>query len=134
MQIITACKQSLGQGNVFTPVCHPVHREVVCIWVVLHPGGLHSRGLPLGEVCLQEVSIQGVCIHGRVLPPRRGLPQGVLHPEGSAFKQRGLPPRGSASKGWAGWADLPPSRNYRIRSTSRRYASCWNAFLLLIIP
>ena len=23
---ITACKQSLGQGNVFTPVCHSVHR------------------------------------------------------------------------------------------------------------
>ena len=24
--IVTACKRSLGQGNVFTPVCHSVHR------------------------------------------------------------------------------------------------------------
>ena len=24
--MITACKRSLGQGNVFTPVCHSVHR------------------------------------------------------------------------------------------------------------
>ena len=30
--LVTACKQSLGQGNVFTPVCHSVHRrEGVCL-------------------------------------------------------------------------------------------------------
>ena len=23
--LVTTCKQSLGQGNVFTPVCHSVH-------------------------------------------------------------------------------------------------------------
>ena len=29
--IFTGCKQSLGQGNVFTPVCHSVHRgEGLC--------------------------------------------------------------------------------------------------------
>ena len=27
---ITARKRSLGQGNIFTPVCHSVHRGCVC--------------------------------------------------------------------------------------------------------
>ena len=35
--IITACKQSLGQGNIFTPVCHSVHRGGVPDQV--HPPG-----------------------------------------------------------------------------------------------
>ena len=29
--VITARKRSLGQGNIFTPVCHSVHRGVVCV-------------------------------------------------------------------------------------------------------
>ena len=33
--MFTAHKRSLGQGNVFTLVCHSVHRGG------LHPGGLH---------------------------------------------------------------------------------------------
>ena len=36
--IFTGRKRSLGQGNVFTPVCHSVHRGG------LHPGGLHPGG------------------------------------------------------------------------------------------
>ena len=42
-QIITARKRSLGQGNIFTPVCHSVHRG--CAWLlqggacVVVPGG-----------------------------------------------------------------------------------------------
>ena len=68
--LITAHKRSLGQGNVFTPVCHSVHRgkgdwlpsmhhmtRGVCIQGVsciggLHPGsweGLHLGGLHRGE-------------------------------------------------------------------------------------
>ena len=43
--IFTACKRSLKQGNVFTPVCHSVY------WGGLHPGwsaswgGLHPGGV-----------------------------------------------------------------------------------------
>ena len=86
---VTARKRSLGQGNVFTPVCHSVHRGVciwegqhlegsasrgVCIWRVLHPGGLHlgawsaSGGLHPGG----SASRAGVCILG-------GLYLGSLH-------------------------------------------------------
>ena len=35
--IITARKRSLGQGNIFTPVCHSVHKGRVCLVVgVVH--------------------------------------------------------------------------------------------------
>ena len=54
--IFTARKRSLGQGNVFTPVCHSVHMGGVCIRGGLHPGG--------------------VCIHSGVYT------QGSLHPGG----------------------------------------------------
>ena len=41
-ELITARKRSLGQGNIFAPVCHSVHR-VVCVCVCsggcLLPGG-----------------------------------------------------------------------------------------------
>ena len=37
--VITARKRSLGQGNIFTPVCHSVHRGGVCLsacWDTTH--------------------------------------------------------------------------------------------------
>ena len=46
--IITARKRSLGQGNVFTPVCHSVHEGSASGGSAseggLPPGGLHLRG------------------------------------------------------------------------------------------
>ena len=45
---ITARKRSLGQGNVFTPVCRSVHGEGSAFGGSLHPGGLH----PGGGVCM----------------------------------------------------------------------------------
>ena len=53
---ITARKRSLGQGNVFTPVCRSVHGEGSAFRGSLHPGGLHPGG--------------GVCIGGGQIPPR----------------------------------------------------------------
>ena len=56
--VFTACKRGMEQGNVFTPVCHSVHRgwgwlpsmhrrshdQGVCLQWGLHPqGGLHPR-------------------------------------------------------------------------------------------
>ena len=61
-RFITACKRSLGQGNVFTPVCHSVHREKgdlpleagVCL---LRQETAASRG------AYQEGSAQGGGVH-----------------------------------------------------------------------
>ena len=40
---VTARKRSLGQGNIFTPVCHSVHRGGVCVVALggcmVAPGG-----------------------------------------------------------------------------------------------
>ena len=65
----TARKRSLGQGNVFTPVCHSVHRGGVsfpaCITGHMNDQGCLHRGGSVcleGGVCLQVVRIWGVCI------------------------------------------------------------------------
>ena len=49
--------------------------------------------------------------------------------------QSGLHPAGSASMGICsgGWAHPPQIGYYRIRSTSGRHASYWNAFLVILI-
>ena len=69
LRFVTARKRSLGQGNVFTRVCHFLHGEGG-----LHPGGgMH----PGGGICIQEggsasrgVCLQGVCIQaGLDRPP-----------------------------------------------------------------
>ena len=122
MFVVTARKRSLGQGKVFTPVCHSVHRgrgsalrgspprghasRGLCIWGSasnrgLHPGGVHLGGGAPRGVCLQGVFIQvvslggGVCIWGSA--SRGFCLQGVSI-------QGGLPPVGSASMGsaWGG--------------------------------
>ena len=52
--IFTSCKRSLGQGNVFTPVCHSVHRESSL------SRGVSVRGICLGGLCPRGVSVWGV--------------------------------------------------------------------------
>ena len=59
--VITVHKRSLGQGNVFTPVCHSVHRGVsvpACITGRM-TGGLCPGGSLSGGVPVQGVSVQG---------------------------------------------------------------------------
>ena len=65
--IFTTRKRSFGQGNVFTPVCHPVHKgregllqnmhyrshdKGVYIQVGLHPGDLHPGGSASRAFCI----------------------------------------------------------------------------------
>ena len=45
----TACKRSLGQGNIFAPVCHSVHRGRVCLstcWETPLPERPMCQGAP----------------------------------------------------------------------------------------
>ena len=85
--IITARKQSLRQGNIFTSVCHSFcpRREGVCIQ---------------GAVCLQ-----GVCIQG-------GLPTAVLHPGGVCLQEVCIQ-RGVCIQ--VGWADPTPHPHQILR-------------------
>ena len=83
-ELITARKRSLGQGNVFTPVCDSVHRGVsvpacttghmtggqggLCSGGSLSRGPL-SRGVSVqGGLCPGGDSVQGVSVQGGLYP------------------------------------------------------------------
>ena len=72
--IFTTRKQSLGQGNVFTPVCHSVHREG---WFPRMHHRSHDQG---------DLHPEGVCIQGGLHPgwsaSRGSAFRGALHPGG----------------------------------------------------
>ena len=105
--VITGHKRSLGQGNIFTSVCHsfcPKGRG-------LHPRGSASRG---------------------VSASRGSLHPGGLHPGGVCIQEWSVFRGVSASGGGVcsqGGGQTPP---HRILSTRGRYASYWNAFLYLV--
>ena len=91
---ITARKRSLGQGNIFTPVCHSVHRGGVhgcfgrgacvvalgghawllrggCAWLL--PGGMHGCCSSGGHAWLLPGGMHGCCSGGScVVAPRGG--------------------------------------------------------------
>ena len=69
MAIITAHKRSLGQGNIFTSICHSVHRghawqgvhgRWACMVGGMHMGGVHGRGMHDSG----NVHGRGVCMVG----------------------------------------------------------------------
>ena len=98
--IFTARKRSLGQGNIFTPVCHSVHRG----------GGL------LGGCLVQGGSALG---GGDLLLGGGAWPGGGVLLWGGSARGGGVPgPRGCL-------VETSPD-GY----CCRQYASYWNAFLL----
>ena len=133
--IITARKRSLGQGNIFTPVCHSVHRGACMVagghvWFYL--GGC-AWLLPGGHVWL----LGGVCVvlfggHAWLLP-------GGVH--GCSGGMRGfiwgacMVLFGGVCMvlfgGMRGFFSF--FRYNEIRSMSGRYASYWNASLFILI-
>ena len=77
-QFIAPHKRSLGQGNIFTPVCHSVHR-----------GGLPSRRPPLAGSPLLEGGT----------PPGRETPLGRRPPAGRTPREGGTPPPTATAAG-----------------------------------
>ena len=101
--VIQARKRSLGQGNIFAPVCHYVH------------GGVSTwAGTPPGQV----------------QPPGRYTPPGWVHPLGRYTLWQVHPPwAGTPRQVHPLDRYTPLAMHAGIRSTSGRYASYWNAFL-----
>ena len=106
--IVTAHKRSLGQGNIFTPVCHSVHRggvrgcgEPAWLWVGVH--GCGGSCVVVGACMVAG----GMCGWGACMVVGGHAWSGGMH---------GC--RGEACIGYD-----------KIRSMSGRYASYWNAFL-----
>ena len=106
--LVTARKRSLGQGNIFAPVCHSVHRG--CVW---YPS-MHCRWYP-SMPCSRSP--------GEWYP---SMP--CRSPGGSPGPNLGGSPGprpGGGSVSSMHWG-RPPVDGY----CRGRYASYWNAFLL----
>ena len=83
--VFIACKRSLGQGNVFAPVCHSVQggslydvTSCLAAWSHIPSGGSLSRG-SLSGVSVQGGSLSGVSVGGGSLS-REDLCRGGLCP------------------------------------------------------
>ena len=147
--IVTARKRSLGQGNIFTPVCHSVHRGGVhgCSW-----GDM--RGCSGGACVVAQGGVNG-CSRGACVVAPGGMHGcswgGMRACSGGACV---LAPGGVHGFIWGGmqWFYLGGMHGFiqgvcmvlfgghawffsvffgynEIRSMSGRYASYWNAFL-----
>ena len=146
--IVTACKRSLGQGNVFTPVCHSVqggfcqsmhHRShdrgslsrVFSVQGVLCPGGSLSKeslsrvfsvwGSLSGRSLSMGVSVQGVSVYGGFCPGWYLSKGGSLSGWGSVW---GLCPGGSLSR------EMSLSSGLSVRETPRH----GNKWAVRILP
>ena len=110
----------LGQGNVFTGVCYSVHGGGVWLsacWDTPPPPGADTPGSkhPPWEQT----------------PPRADTPHRSRHPPG-ADTPREQTPLDQVYHPGSG-IPPPPEADSGIRSTSGRYTSYWNAFLLWYI-
>ena len=117
-------QRSSGQGYVFTRVCDSVHRGVVCLsacWDTTTPRSRHPwEQTPPGS-----------------RPPRsRNPPEQTPSGADTSWEQTPPDQKPPWSRHLPG-ADTPPEQtspqkvDSSIRSMSGRYASYWNAFLLL---
>ena len=126
--IITARKRSLGQGNVFTPVCHSCSQEGG--WVCPTPLDADPSGL--GRPSL-DADPPGCRPPGWGRSPMDADPLPRLG-RGPWMHTPGLgrPPDIDPQGGQNPLDADPPGvgQTSPIRSTSGRYASYWNAYLL----
>ena len=94
--VITAHKRSLGQGNVFTPVCHSVHGGRRG-WLPSMHHRSHDQH-PGGVLPTEEWSVYkgGFCLRGG-LPTSRGGGVGQIPPSPRTRKVGGTYPTGMLS-------------------------------------
>ena len=114
------CKGSLGKGNVFTPVCHSVHKGEV----VLYRGKVV---LWRGEWCGEVVLWKGCCEGCGAVKGASRYKGGDAVKGGGTVK--GLAAQGVLSITGSGIITPPLWTAPTLRSTSGRYTSYWNAFL-----
>ena len=134
ISLITACKRSMGQGNIFTRMCHSVHGggAFVVAWgwgggAFVVAGG--HAWLPGGHawlggcmVAMDMCGCWGACmVDGGAWLPWTCVVAGGMYGWWRCMVVGGV-------HGW--WGGCVGYNE--IRSMSGRYASYWNAFLLNI--
>ena len=109
MRIVTARKRSLEQGNIFTPVCHSVHRGGLppCM-LGYHPPGPCTPldHTPLGLCTPRDHAPSGPC------PPGPCSPSGAEHAERYGQCVGGTHPTGMQS--CCIFVRIPPVLNLRF--------------------
>ena len=132
-------QRSCGQGNIFTPVCHSVHRRGGVCLSACWDTTPQSRHPPGSRHPLEQTP------PGSRHPPWKQTHPLSRHPPGadtspqSRHPPEQTPPR--ADTPWEqtpSWSRHPPGSRHpspweadsSIRSMSGRYAFFWNAFLL----
>ena len=113
-------QRSCGQGNIFTPVCHSVHGGfcLSACWDTTP----RTRHPPEQSTPLEQTP-----------PDQTPCPPWSRHP-GSRHPPWSRPPRSRSPTEQTPWEQIPPpprEADSSIRSTSGRYASYWNAFLVI---
>ena len=99
MKLLPPANEVLGQGNVFTPVCHPVHRE--------RGSALDADSPGVGQTPWMQTPWMQIP-PGWADPPRLGKPPVDADP----------PTVGQTPWGWAG---LPWMQTPRVWADPRRY-------------
>ena len=127
-------KRSFGQGNIFTSVCHSVHRGGGCL-LQIFGGGACSKFFWGGGAWTGTPPLAGTPLPWQAPPSPGRHPPWQAPPSGRHPPLAGTPPPGRHPP----LAGTPPGRHPprqapppRIRSTLGRYASYWNAFLSLL--
>ena len=118
--IITARKRSLGQGNIFAPVCHSVHRGGLPQCMLGYPPLSRRPPLPRRPPCQGDPPAKETPL------PRR--PPLQAHTQGGNWGGSGPGPHPRGK--FRGIRTSPPPDDY----CCGRYLSYWNAFLLLDAP
>ena len=122
-------QRSCGQGNIFAPVCHSVHRGAsasVHAGIPLPqstPPWEHTPPSPRADTPQEQTPPQSR--HPREQTPQSRHPPGIRHPPGSRHPPEQTPLLWSRQP-------PPPKADSGIRSMSGRYTSYWNAFLFVI--
>ena len=143
LHIFTARKRSLGQGNIFAPVCHSVHRRGAWAGTPLGrytPPGRYTpwEGTPPWQVHPPRQvhhPLAGTCPQAGTPPtPDRYTPGQVYPLTGTSPSGRYTPQQVHPLAGTPPWQVHPSSSAcWEIRATSGRYASYWNAFLYYLL-
>ena len=124
-------QRSCGQGNIFAPVCHSVHRGGVCLSACWDATPHKSRPLPEQTPPRADPQEQ--------TPPKEQTSPKSRHPQEQTPSQSRHPPKSRHPPPRDRYPPKeksrhpPPDSDSSIRSMSGQYASYWNAFLLTLV-
>ena len=135
--IITAHKRSLGQGNIFEPVCHSVHRGVEYLGGYTPSGQVHSLAgtppdrYPPGTPPAPPGTPPGWYTPQPGTPPGRytlqaGTPSRQVHPPGRYTPRQVHPQAGTPPRQVHPQAFTPPGQVHPLAGTPPIISACWD--------